>query len=149
MYLPYKTSDRRIHCAYAVTSGNYSGSIDDEANYVVKFTWNVDDAQELKEKFKTLQWSKDRIFEIVFAESHDGLCERILNPPERQRWLDVYDSMGSSGFTAFVAVRCAYDFVWYELGWRYYKAARTTSDYVLETYDGTFNASCGQIIFLP
>lgn len=59
------------------------------------------------------------------------------------------DNPPSSEFSAVVAVRCAYEFVWYELGWRYYKAAETTSEYVLSRYDGEYNDACGQLIFFP
>ncbi|KAH7704753.1 hypothetical protein AAVH_28052 [Aphelenchoides avenae] len=57
-------------------------------------------------------------------------------------------SKESSGFTAVIAVRCTNEFVWYELGWRYYKAAATTSDYVVSRGDGEYSNSCGQLIFL-
>ncbi|KAH7703429.1 hypothetical protein AAVH_29399 [Aphelenchoides avenae] len=60
------------------------------------------------------------------------------------------NSKESSGFTAVIAVRCTNEFVWYELGWRYSKAAATTaSDYVVSRADGEYSNSCGQLIFLP
>lgn len=56
---------------------------------------------------------------------------------------------GRREFTAVLVIRCAYEFVWYELGWRYYEAAATTSEYVVSRYDGDYNDACGQLIFLP
>ncbi|KAH7709035.1 hypothetical protein AAVH_23702 [Aphelenchoides avenae] len=64
MYLPYEASNRGIHCAYAIHGGNYSGSIDDEANYVVKYTWQAGINQTLQE-FRWLRLYKDRILELA------------------------------------------------------------------------------------
>ncbi|KAH7709037.1 hypothetical protein AAVH_23704 [Aphelenchoides avenae] len=90
------------------------------------------------------------------AESHVDLCERVIialhekQSKRKRREVAPDDSvLEGTGFSAFVAVKCSYNFVWYELGWRYYTAARTTSEYVLEKNSGTFNANCGQLIFLP
>ncbi|KAH7712913.1 hypothetical protein AAVH_19758, partial [Aphelenchoides avenae] len=49
MYLPYETSSKSVHCAYAVDSGNYSASVDDVANFIVQYTWPVAVAQALKD----------------------------------------------------------------------------------------------------
>lgn len=48
-----------------------------------------------------------------------------------------------------VVIRCAYEFVWYELGCRYYEPAATTSEYALSRHAGEYNDACGQLIFLP
>ncbi|KAH7698755.1 hypothetical protein AAVH_34148 [Aphelenchoides avenae] len=150
LYLPYDMSNRRMHCAQAIDYGGYWGSIPEMVNYFVKYTHTAVHAktmkQKMKPKFAALEASKDSIVKAVFAGNHDNLCERVV---VALRDKAVSGSIEGTGFSAFVAVRCAYDFVWYELGWRYYTAARTTSEYVLEANDGTFNANCGQLIFLP
>ncbi|KAH7717120.1 hypothetical protein AAVH_15482 [Aphelenchoides avenae] len=80
------------------------------------------------------------------AGSYDNLCDRVDFALGDHHWKRQREE---AGFSAFVAVKCSYDFVWYELGWRYYTAARTTSEYVLEKNGGTFDENCGQLIFLP
>lgn len=65
MYLPYETSSKSVHCAYAVDSGNYSASVDDVANFIVQYTWPVAVAQALKDRFAKLQGDKDRISKAV------------------------------------------------------------------------------------
>ncbi|KAH7710718.1 hypothetical protein AAVH_21979 [Aphelenchoides avenae] len=154
LYLPYDTSNSEVHCAHAVDNGSYSGLVDDMAHYFVKYTQNAAVAATMKEKFEALEAKKDRIIKTVFAESQRDLCERVHTAlddqrPKRERREVESDVLEDAEFSAFVAVKCSYDFVWYELGWRYYTAARTTSEYVLEKNDGAFDASCGQLIFLP
>lgn len=101
-----------------------------------------------------LQVNLKRVFVDFSAESQDDLCKQVQfalgdQRSKRKRREAESVAMDDTAFTALVAVKCNYDFVWYELGWRYYTAARTTTEYVLEKNDGTFDASCGQIIFIP
>ncbi|KAH7717111.1 hypothetical protein AAVH_15473 [Aphelenchoides avenae] len=154
IYLPYEIGNRGLHCAHAVDNGSYWGSVGAVANYFVKYSRAAADIQTLKEKFVALEAKKDRIIEAVFAESQDDLCKQVQfalgdQRSKRKRREAESVAMDDTAFTALVAVKCNYDFVWYELGWRYYTAARTTTEYVLEKNDGTFDASCGQIIFIP
>ncbi|KAH7693100.1 hypothetical protein AAVH_39870, partial [Aphelenchoides avenae] len=58
--------------------------------------------------------------------------------------------LSAGGFRALVALRCGYEFVWYELGYRYFPAGFATGDYVLATKQGNkFKSNCGQIVFSP
>lgn len=50
-------------------------------------------------------------------------------------------------------MRCAYRFVWYELGYQYFHAGFVANGYELKNVDsGTYSwasSSCGQLFFLP
>ncbi|KAH7717989.1 hypothetical protein AAVH_14577 [Aphelenchoides avenae] len=56
----------------------------------------------------------------------------------------------TNGFYAVVVFQCARRFVWYELGWRYYQAYATTSDYVIRFEQSSpWDNNCGAIVFFP
>lgn len=44
-----------------------------------------------------------------------------------------FDLRKEAGFRAVAAFRCARRFVWYELGWTYFEAYWTNSEYVLSS----------------
>ncbi|KAH7717423.1 hypothetical protein AAVH_15154 [Aphelenchoides avenae] len=53
-----------------------------------------------------------------------------------------------NGFHTMVALRCGYEFVWYELGYRYFPAGYATNNHTLITPVGyKYADKCGQIIF--
>lgn len=52
------------------------------------------------------------------------------------------------GFWALAALPCGYNFVWYELGYRYFPAGYATGNHTLVTKTGNkYSEKCGQIIF--
>ncbi|KAH7707974.1 hypothetical protein AAVH_24789 [Aphelenchoides avenae] len=55
------------------------------------------------------------------------------------------------GFSSVAVVRCGYEFVWYELGYRYFTSGRTAGgSFVLTSHnDGKYNRKCGQIVLFP
>ncbi|KAH7717121.1 hypothetical protein AAVH_15483 [Aphelenchoides avenae] len=153
MYLPYDEADKSLHCAYSGDDGSFNGTIDRVANYFIKFSRNAQDIRSLKQQWEKILADKNTILDSVFSGKDMDLCDRVLSAlgkrSQRRKRASLADSVESTGFSAFVAVKCSYDFVWYELGWRYYTAARTTSEYLLEKNGGTFNSNCGQLVFLP
>ncbi|KAH7710630.1 hypothetical protein AAVH_22086 [Aphelenchoides avenae] len=153
MYLPYAEGDRGMHCAHSTDDISFNGTVERMANYFVKYMWNPTGFQSLKQKWEKILGDKNSVLDSVFSEKDGNVCDRVLSAlskrSQRKRRDATSDTLERTGFSAFVAVRCSYDFVWYELGWRYYTAARTTSQYVLEKNGGTFSADCGQLIFLP
>ncbi|KAH7687784.1 hypothetical protein AAVH_40663, partial [Aphelenchoides avenae] len=54
-------------------------------------------------------------------------------------------------FSGLVAVRCGREFVWYELGYRYFNVGRTAGPKftLVSTNDGTYNSNCGQAFLFP
>ncbi|KAH7717395.1 hypothetical protein AAVH_15193 [Aphelenchoides avenae] len=51
---------------------------------------------------------------------------------------------------ALAALRCGYEFVWYELGYRYFPAGYATGKHILLTQGGNeYTDKCGQIVFFP
>ncbi|KAH7708511.1 hypothetical protein AAVH_24233 [Aphelenchoides avenae] len=76
------------------------------------------------------------------SSSLDVVCETAARALEDELGMSV-EQMAS----AFVVVTCGYEFVWYELGYRYYLAAASTSPYTLTTgQDNVYSAKCGQIV---
>ncbi|KAH7697947.1 hypothetical protein AAVH_34963 [Aphelenchoides avenae] len=58
---------------------------------------------------------------------------------------------GKGGFSAVAAVKCGRQFVWYELGYRYFAAAGVSNENYAITSGSvdSYNANCGQIMFFP
>ncbi|KAH7709039.1 hypothetical protein AAVH_23706 [Aphelenchoides avenae] len=65
IYLPYKTSNSGMHCAYAIDNAAFSGRVGDVANYFVKYTQNHADSETMMEKFAALETSKDSVLNKV------------------------------------------------------------------------------------
>lgn len=65
MYLPYKISNRGLHCEYAIDNGSYWGSVAEKANYFIKYTETAVAAQTLKKQFESLEANKDGILKTL------------------------------------------------------------------------------------
>ncbi|KAH7724265.1 hypothetical protein AAVH_08153 [Aphelenchoides avenae] len=51
---------------------------------------------------------------------------------------------------SLTALRCGYEFVWYQLGYRYFPAGYATGNYTLFTEGANkYSEKCGQIFFFP
>lgn len=46
-------------------NGNHSGTVDEKANFFIKYRWTAATAQTLKEKLVKLQADEDRIVQTV------------------------------------------------------------------------------------
>lgn len=63
-----------------------------------------------------------------------------------------YELLKDSGFRAFAAFRCARRFVWYELGWTYFEAYWTNSEFILNSTNWATSwdkGLCGTIVLFP
>ncbi|KAH7699588.1 hypothetical protein AAVH_33305, partial [Aphelenchoides avenae] len=74
------------------------------------------------------------------GKGSDELCGR-LNA--------TLKDVNTTAFHGFAAVRCGYEFVWYELGYTYFYAAYSSTDYKWQKKGGAYDAKCGQIFFFP
>lgn len=52
-------------------------------------------------------------------------------------------------FHTLVVVKCAKQFVWYQLAYQYYQAAYTTSLYKIEIGSGKYDSDCALIALFP
>lgn len=57
--------------------------------------------------------------------------------------------VNKTAFDGIAAVKCGYEFVWYELGYTYFYAAYSSTDYKWQKKGGAYDAECGQIFFYP
>ncbi|KAH7711175.1 hypothetical protein AAVH_21534 [Aphelenchoides avenae] len=96
--------------------------------------------------YKTdLENHEQEILDKTFSSPSNSLCKTAANALNDVLGLSVKDKE-----TAFVVVRCGYEFVWYELGYKYFPAANSTSPYVLTTHaNSDYSSNCGQIILFP
>lgn len=159
MYLPYSVRDKMLHCVLNSShdkpgSSLYSKSNYKGASYIIKWTEPPAASAVLNARFTLIRSKGELVWNTIFKEKTDDLCGQVKKATANTELtrkgavLCSTDDPACGGFTAVVAVRCAFEFVWYELGWRYYEAAATTSEYVLSRYDGEYNDACGQLIFL-
>ncbi|KAH7715716.1 hypothetical protein AAVH_16897 [Aphelenchoides avenae] len=97
-----------------------------------------------------LQKKGNEILDATFSTSTSNLSKRVEEV--ENRFMKDIDGpfLSAGGFRALVALRCGYEFVWYELGYRYFPAGFTTDAYVLTTkQDNKYKYNCGQIVFFP
>ncbi|KAH7711170.1 hypothetical protein AAVH_21529 [Aphelenchoides avenae] len=88
---------------------------------------------------------EQKILDKTFSSSSNNLCEAATKALE-----DVLSLSLNATTSAFSVVRCGYEFVWYELSYKYFPAANSTSPYVLTTHaNSDYSSNCGQIILFP
>ncbi|KAH7713526.1 hypothetical protein AAVH_19113 [Aphelenchoides avenae] len=161
MYVPRGDAGTDLFCAlpfpkntkFVAQKENYMG-----ASYFIKWTENPTPPDVLRSRIDFIRndrSNEDITWNTIF-EQHEDTCDHVQLMMDSSTlgrsgsYLGQTYTREASGFTAVLAVRCTNEFVWYELGWRYYAAAVTTaSDYVISRADGEYSNSCGQLIFLP
>ncbi|KAH7721351.1 hypothetical protein AAVH_11207 [Aphelenchoides avenae] len=99
-------------------------------------------ANQTWEEVKDNEVARDAVLGRVFAKSNADLCGRLRT---------VLSDNSIKGFGGFAAVKCGYEFVWYELGYSYFYAAYSSTPYQWEMKGGAYDskAKCGQIFFFP
>ncbi|KAH7715718.1 hypothetical protein AAVH_16899 [Aphelenchoides avenae] len=102
----------------------------------------------LRKKWDAIENKGTQILNAIFSTSVSSLSKRVEEV--ENRFMKDIDGpfLSAGGFRALVALRCGYEFVWYELGYRYFPAGFATGGYVLATkQDNTYKYNCGQIVF--
>ncbi|KAH7695598.1 hypothetical protein AAVH_37340 [Aphelenchoides avenae] len=102
-------------------------------------------AQPPEQAWHNLTRRKDAMEEVlahVFAQSNDDVCGRLTAAVKDH----VVDT---NVFGGVAAVKCGYEFVWYELGYRYFYAAYSSTKYKWGTNGGGYDSKCGQIFLFP
>ncbi|KAH7703113.1 hypothetical protein AAVH_29723 [Aphelenchoides avenae] len=118
--------------------------------YVVsRFPKRADQAL-IRVKWNAIEEKGNQILDATFSTKASNLAKRIEEVENRFR-KDIDGAfLLVGGFRALVALRCGYEFVWYELGYRYFPAGFATGEYVLATQQGNkYSSNCGQIVFFP
>ncbi|KAH7714146.1 hypothetical protein AAVH_18484 [Aphelenchoides avenae] len=103
----------------------------------------------IRSKWGTIEKKGNETLDAIFSTSASNLSKRIEEVENRfKKDIDGGAFLSVGGFRALVALRCGYEFVWYELGYRYFPAGFATGDYVLAPEQGSkYSSNCGQIVF--
>ncbi|KAH7711169.1 hypothetical protein AAVH_21528 [Aphelenchoides avenae] len=92
-----------------------------------------------------LEKYEQQILDKTFSSPSNNLCETAARVLKDLLTLSIEETE-----SAFAVVRCGYEFVWYELGYKYFPAANSTSPYVLTSHPiSDYISNCGQIILFP
>ncbi|KAH7695187.1 hypothetical protein AAVH_37758 [Aphelenchoides avenae] len=104
----------------------------------------------LREKWDAIEEKGDRILDATFSTTAFNVSKRV-EEVERRFEKEIGGAfLSADGFRALVALRCGYEFVWYELGYRCFPAGFATGGYTLATkQDNKYKYNCGQIVFFP
>ncbi|KAH7721340.1 hypothetical protein AAVH_11196 [Aphelenchoides avenae] len=94
------------------------------------------------DRLKKKAGKKDAVLNHVFAKGNEDLCERLTAAL-------TANEVDTRNYGGVAAVKCGYEFVWYELGYTYFYAAHSSTDYKWELKGGAYDAKCGQIFFFP
>ncbi|KAH7710734.1 hypothetical protein AAVH_21995 [Aphelenchoides avenae] len=100
-------------------------------------------AEEAWERLKDDPVTRDSVLNDVFAKRSGNLCGRLADAL-RDNGVDVKNFRGG-----FAAVKCGYEFVWYELGYTYFYAAYSSTRSKWQKNGGAYDAKCGQLFFFP
>ncbi|KAH7693228.1 hypothetical protein AAVH_39738 [Aphelenchoides avenae] len=137
VYLPF--TDARMHCLKSDNDSFYEYKRRN-TNYFVK-RYRSDPVKDQKAASK---WKKvgghTAVLDSMIATAAANLCTRLA---EVER-----NFVDGEAITLIAAVRCGYTFVWYQLAYRYFPAAGTTSKFVMTSNSkNVYSPNCGQIIF--
>ncbi|KAH7710738.1 hypothetical protein AAVH_21999 [Aphelenchoides avenae] len=111
-------------------------------NFFVLYA-NASSKNNSDEAWDKLTDKKDAVLDHVFAKNSNDLCGRFdaaINDNKVNR---------ENFRGGFAAVKCGYEFVWYELGYTYFHAAYSSTDYKWQKKGSAYDANCGQIFFFP
>ncbi|KAH7712658.1 hypothetical protein AAVH_20000 [Aphelenchoides avenae] len=112
-------------------------------NYVVTRRLNVD--SKVTDQWASIGKNASYILEAAFSTPATNLTSRVKEVEER-----FGPFLTEDGFRALAALRCGYEFVWYQLGYRYFPAGYATGNHTLFTEGGNeYSEKCGQIVFFP
>ncbi|KAH7707250.1 hypothetical protein AAVH_25509, partial [Aphelenchoides avenae] len=142
-YLPYDRNE--LHCTL-FPKKKFVGVGYRNLNFFVLY------ANALRKRISESAWKyvKDNkeiragLLDHVFAKSSENLCGRLRTALKDH-------GVDKIGFGGFAAVKCGYEFVWYELGYTYFYAAHSSTGYKWQKKGRAYDskAICGQIFFFP
>ncbi|KAH7710727.1 hypothetical protein AAVH_21988 [Aphelenchoides avenae] len=137
-YLPYDREDQQ--CLFPKNKSLNVGYRN--LNFFVLYANKERNAERACKDVKNRTAAGDAVLDRVFAKSDEDLCERLKAALSDQ-------TININAFGGIAAVRCGYEFVWYELGYTYFYAAYSSTDYKWEKKGGVYDSKCGQVFFFP
>ncbi|KAH7710736.1 hypothetical protein AAVH_21997 [Aphelenchoides avenae] len=137
-YLPYDRDDQQ--CLFP--KDKFADLGYRNLNFFVLCANATRNAERACKDVKNRTVARDAVLDRVFAKSDEDLCKRLEAALNDQK-------INGNAFGGIAAVRCGYEFVWYELGYTYFYAAESSTDYRWEKKGGAYDAKCGQIFFFP
>ncbi|KAH7704320.1 hypothetical protein AAVH_28489 [Aphelenchoides avenae] len=139
-YLPYNRVDQ--HCLLPKNKSVDVGYRN--LNFFVLYASAKRNAERACKDVKNRTAARVAVLDHVFAQSDGDLCKRLEAALSDQK-------VNINAFGGIAAVRCGYEFVWYELGYTYFHAAESSTPYKWEKKGGAYDskAKCGQIFFFP
>ncbi|KAH7706530.1 hypothetical protein AAVH_26238 [Aphelenchoides avenae] len=114
-------------------------------SYFVQYFERADDPADI---WNDVEEKKAEIVNAVFSSKTSELCQVAKNVIEKAVRRKVFNR--ELGFSGLAVVRCGRQFVWYQLGYRYFFVAGSAGDsYELASSNGAYDANCGQIFLFP
>ncbi|KAH7717335.1 hypothetical protein AAVH_15283 [Aphelenchoides avenae] len=118
-------------------------------SYFIQYFNTSDLSAGLNATWEAITKNNADIVDAVFSSKTNDLCKAGKSEIEKAVDKKVFGLEG--GFSGWGVVRCGSQFVWYELGHRYFTVGRTAgpSFPLVSANDGTYNSNCGQIFLFP
>ncbi|KAH7714117.1 hypothetical protein AAVH_18512 [Aphelenchoides avenae] len=135
-FLPFDRNDQK--CIYKETDFVDAGY--SNLNFFVRYVKKGEEST-MQTAMKDSKGKKSAARNHVFGKNNGNLCDRLKTATKGDL----------NKFGGIVAVKCGYEFVWYELAYEYFHAAASSvkGEATWETHNGSYDANCGQIFFFP
>ncbi|KAH7702865.1 hypothetical protein AAVH_29971 [Aphelenchoides avenae] len=138
-----------MHCLLKPTRTSIQGINEGGVDYFVQF-YTPERGNVLNSIWQRIKGMEAHIVNTVFSSRAKNLCTKtweVITAVAK----NALDGHAGSEVFSFAAVRCGYEFVWYQLAYRYFTVGRTAgSNYTLTSRnDNKYNPNCGQIFLFP
>ncbi|KAH7662443.1 hypothetical protein AAVH_43596 [Aphelenchoides avenae] len=138
-----------MHCPPNPTETSIQGINEGGVDYFVQF-YTPERQNALNLVWQAIRGMEAHIVDAVFSTKAKNLCTKP-NDLIAAVVKNALDGHEGPELFSFAAVRCGYEFVRYQLAYRYFTVGRTAgSNYTLSSpNDNKYNPSCGQIFLFP
>ncbi|KAH7707975.1 hypothetical protein AAVH_24790 [Aphelenchoides avenae] len=149
VYLPLEQGAKDKHCLPKPNASSIAGYNEKGVNYFVH-SYPAERNLTVFALWENIRKLEAGIVKAVFSSNSNDLCASAKSVIEKAVGRKVF-KLDKEGFSSAAVVRCGYEFVWYELGYRYFTAGRTAGDvFELTSHnDGKYNRDCGQTFLFP
>ncbi|KAH7708211.1 hypothetical protein AAVH_24544 [Aphelenchoides avenae] len=149
VYLPYPKDTPGQHCLRSNKTGYFAeGNQKNGVDYFIHYYRNASELNTcLEALWRKIRGNGQEILNAVFSPYTKDMCKEA---DEKIRGVVASSPDMDCDFPGVAAVRCGYQFVWYQLAYRYFTAGRTAgSSFELSTGDTAYERNCGQIFLFP
>ncbi|KAH7707972.1 hypothetical protein AAVH_24787 [Aphelenchoides avenae] len=146
VYLPLEQGATNKHCLPQPNGSSIAGYNEKGVNYFVH-SYSAERNIGLAVSWEKISKREADIVDAVFSSESKDLCTTATCVIGSEAF-----DIEKGGFSSVAVVRCAYEFVWYELGYRYFTIGRTAGvkAFVLSSHNnGKYIRNCGQIFLFP